>query len=129
MKRDMDMVRELLLRIEELHLPAGTAAFLSVTEEPLALPGDDRDSIAYHMRLLMDAGFIDSTKTQGADSFGLRGLSWRGHEFLDTIRDPEIWRQTKEAATKAGGFTVDLLVDLAKGLIKTQIEKYTGVKL
>jgi hypothetical protein len=71
------MVRELLLRIDELHLPAGTAAFLSVTEEPLALPGDDPDSIAYHMRLLMDAGFIDSTKTDafravGAEFFGRR---------------------------------------------------------
>ena len=28
----------------------------------------------------------------------------------------------------AGGFTVDLLKDLAKGLIKKQIEERTGVK-
>jgi hypothetical protein len=45
------------------------------------------------------------------------------------MRDPEIWRKTKEGASKAGGFTVSLLADLAKGLIRTQIEKHTGVKL
>jgi hypothetical protein len=37
--------------------------------------------------------------------------------------------KTKEGASQAGGFTVWLLADLAKGLIKTQIEKHTGVKL
>jgi hypothetical protein len=129
MKRDMDMVRELLLRIESLHLPAGSADFLSAREEPLAHSNDDPDSIAYHMRLLIAAGLIDPTKTQGADSFGVRGLTWAGHDLLDSIRDPAIWKQTKEGAEKAGGFTVDLLGELAKGLIKTQIEKYTGIKL
>jgi hypothetical protein len=23
-------------------------------------------------------------------------LTWDGHEFLDAIRDPEVWRRTKE---------------------------------
>jgi len=125
----MDLVRELLLRIEGLNIEAGSAAFLSASQEPLAIEGDDPDSIAYHVHLLMKAGYIDPTKTQGADSFGIRGLTWSGHDFLDSIRDPEIWRKTKEGAEKAGGFTVSLLADLAKGLIKTQIEKHTGVKL
>ena len=129
MKRDLETVREILMRLEELNIPVGSAAFLSVFEEPLATAGSSPDSVAYHMRLLMAAGFIDQTKTQGAQDFGLRGLTWQGHDFLDSIRDPEIWRQTKEGATKAGGFTIELLADLAKGLIKTQIEKYTGIKL
>ena len=81
------------------------------------------------MHLLMKAGFIEPTPTQGAAAFGMRGLTWDGHDFLDSIRDPVIWNKTKEGAKKAGGFTVSLLADLAKGLIKTQIEKHTGVKL
>lgn len=129
MKRDMDTVRELLLRIEALNVKAGAGYFLGASEEPLASAGANPDSVAYHMQLLMDAGFIDSTKVQGATQFGFRGLTWRGHDFLDSVRDPEIWRQTKEGASKAGGYTVELLGDLAKGLIKTQIKKYTGVEL
>jgi hypothetical protein len=45
------------------------------------------------------------------------------------IRDPEIWRKTKEGVGAAKGFTFDLLKDLAKGFVKKQIEDYTGVKL
>jgi hypothetical protein len=56
-------------------------------------------------------------------------LEWAGHDFLDSVRDPEIWAKTKQGAETAKGFTVDLLKDLAKGLVKKQIEDYTGVKL
>ncbi|MDQ6867300.1 MAG: DUF2513 domain-containing protein [Pseudomonadota bacterium] len=40
------------------------------------------------------------------------------HDFLDSIRDPDLWNKTKKGAKAAGGFTMDLLADLAKGLIK-----------
>jgi hypothetical protein len=39
------------------------------------------------------------------------------------------WAKTKNAAAGAGGFTIELLKDLAKGLVKKQIEVLTGVKL
>lgn len=60
---------------------------------------------------------------------GFRRLSWTGHEFLDSVRSPEVWARTKAGALAAGGFTVQLLADLAKGFIKKQIEDRTGVKL
>jgi hypothetical protein len=129
MKRDMDIVRELLLRIEAVNMPAGHPALLTVTSDDLVRPGDDQNSIAEHVRLLVDAGFVKPTRLSGPEFFGVSGLTWRGHDFLDAIRDPEIWRQTKDGATKAGGFTVEILGDLAKGLLKTQIKKYTGIDL
>ena len=57
------------------------------------------------------------------------GLTWKGHDFLDQIRDPAIWSATKEGVKKAGGFSVDILKALAKGLIKKKIEEHTGVQL
>jgi Hypothetical protein (DUF2513) len=74
-------------------------------------------------------GFLDLTRTQPALGVCVRGRTWRGHDFIDSVRDPEIWRKTKEGAQAAGGFTIELLRELAKGFIKTQIEKHTGVKL
>ena len=38
-----------------------------------------------------------------------------GHQYLEMIRDPEIWRQTKESAQKIGSFSLDVLSALAKG--------------
>lgn len=69
----------------------------------------------------------------------VRGREWRMTwerptsaamgDFLDTIRDPSIWRETKAGAKKAGGFSLDLLKALAKGLVKKKIEQHTGVEL
>ena len=129
MQRNMDLVRDLLIRLEALHLGVGEAQMLMVSGPPLVLAGEDANEVFYNMRPLANAGFLDLTDGQPALGFGIKGLTWQGHDFLDSVRDPEIWRRTKEGAQKAGGFTVELLGDLAKGLIKTQIEKYTGVKL
>lgn len=129
MKRNMDLVRELLLRLEELHVPAGSAFVLEFDKPPLNVEGETLDDVAYAVRMLEDAGFLDLTRTQPALGVCLRGLTWRGHDFIDSVRDPEIWRKTKEGAEAAGGFTIELLSELAKGFIKTQIEKHTGVKL
>jgi hypothetical protein len=64
-----------------------------------------------------------------SDTFGVERLSMDGHDFLDSIRDPDVWNKTKKGALAAGGFTLNLLNDLAKGLIKKKIEDSTGIKL
>ena len=46
-----------------------------------------------------------------------------------SVRDDAVWRKTKEGALAAGGFTFELLASLAKGLVKKQIEKHTGIEL
>ena len=74
-----------------------------------------------------DIGIIGD-KDEGF-SFPNPALTWDGHDFLDSVRDEEIWRRTKEGAKAAGGFTFDIIKDLAKGLIKTQIKKHTDVDL
>jgi Hypothetical protein (DUF2513) len=129
MKRDMDMVRELLLRIEAVKLVDSPTVVFS-TSDDLMQPGEDRATVLYHMQLLVDAGFA-TPLTLGISQFGpgIEGLRWKGHDFLDSVRDAEIWRRTKESASKAGGYTVDLLIDIAKGFIKTQIKKHTGMEV
>ncbi|MGC1861342.1 MAG: DUF2513 domain-containing protein [Methylocystis sp.] len=56
-------------------------------------------------------------------------ITWQGCEFLDAIRDPEIWKKTRSGALAAGGFTFDLLKDLAKGFLKKKLESLTDVTL
>jgi Hypothetical protein (DUF2513) len=129
MKRDMDLVREILLRLEAIQFPAIGGVAVTYNDEVFAVEGKSVDEVAYALKLIRDAGFLKAAHTQPANGVALFGLSWSGHDFLDTVRDPEIWAKTKEGAAKAGGFTVDLLAELAKGLIRTQIKKYTGVEV
>lgn len=133
MKRDADLIRQLLLRIEAQRLGVGGAVdqvlTLSASKPPLCLEGEDPDEVQYNMRLLAEAGYLQMPKTQFTGSFNIRGLTWAGHDFLDSVRDEDVWRKTKDGALKAGGFTFDLIKDLAKGFLKKQIEDRTGLKL
>ncbi|MGN8134625.1 DUF2513 domain-containing protein [Paraburkholderia sp. 22099] len=125
----MDLIRELLLKLEELPLERGAVWLINADMEALQVSGYSADQIDYHLSLIEEAGLTDSAGAGGMDAYGFRRLSWAGHDFLDSVRDPEVWRKTKAGALAAGGFTVELLADLAKGFIKKQIEDRTGVRL
>lgn len=93
---------------------------------------DHAKYINEHVRLLIeDAGFVEgiSVPIHGFNMWQDLKLTWSGHDYLDSVRDPKIWEQTKKTAETAGGFTVEILGALAKGLIKEKIKKHTGVEI
>lgn len=131
-ERDMDFIRDLLMRIE-----GGERIFQPISREAaeiLGLPADEgmstveADKLTYHLALLEEAGLVRFTKV-GGGGWIVEGITWDGHDLLDSIRDSKVWKKTKSSAAAAGGFTVGLLKDLAKGFVKKQIEEHTGVKL
>lgn len=85
-------------------------------------------SLDYHLNLLVDTGYIEADQNAGGLWINPK-MTWDGHEFLDNIRDPDVWDLAKRGAAKAGGGGLEILSQLAKGLIRTQIEKHTGVDL
>lgn len=133
MKRDMDLIRELLLRLEALPMRPGAIVHIYVDEsdpeDSFLVEGFSADQAGHHLHLIWDAGLIDGGNTRPMVGVNFRSLTWAGHDFLDSIRDPVVWDKTKKGALEAGGFTFDLLKDLAKGFIKKQIEERTGVAL
>lgn len=107
MKRDPELIREILLNIEahpDWVVPNVTAK-------------TDYTSLMGHVKILQDAGYLAAEKTRAG---GLRGyrLTWEGHEFVDKVRDPEIWRKTKSSAEKLGSWTVKLLGEMAAGFLR-----------
>ena len=133
MKRDMDLIRDILMKIEggQLAFTAISSDMASRLDIPLETPmsEEEADQLRGHLDLLEQGEFIEIEARYGGGLYQIKGLTWQGHEFLGSVRDPEIWAKTKKGAEAARGFTVDLLKDLAKGLVKKQIEDYTGVKL
>ena len=133
MKRDMDLIRDLLLKIE-----GGQRSFDLLTPEIAEilgesgggrLPREQAELLEYHLTLLDNAGLITIQAKLSGAVWQIGQITWDGHDFLDTIRDPAIWRETKAGAKQAGGFSLDLMKALAKGLIKKKIEQHTGVEL
>ena len=117
MKRDMDLIRELLLKIEALKIRQGETLFFDV--QGLQVQGYEPDEVAYNLELLFEAGFLKGQG--GADTFGIAGLTWNGHELLDDIRDPEIWRKTKERAKSVASVGLGFLWEIAKAEVKTKL--------
>ncbi|WP_346033552.1 DUF2513 domain-containing protein [Erythrobacter westpacificensis] len=104
MKRDMDLIREILLWMENQDDDA--FFFIHIPDF-----GRHEDTIG-HVLMLKSAGFLYESQK------GVLRMSWEGHEFLDKVRDEEIWRKTKEGANKMESWSVKLLGELATGYIK-----------
>lgn len=98
MKRDMDLVREILLKIEEEHVY--TAIY------NLKIDGYDMETVAYHCKIMYEAGLISDYGSQpgsnGIYSFGVGSLTWEGNDYLDKIRDNSIWKKTKDTIARKG---------------------------
>jgi hypothetical protein len=113
MKRDMELVRTLLLKVEEMPIEAGNAVSIDWADEFFEIVGYDRDTAIKHFELLMEAGFIAAPSGQGMTQFVFTGLSWNGHELIDSIRNPEVGSKTKAGMKAGGGIGLDLMIQLA----------------
>lgn len=116
MKRDMNLVREILLWATAQE-DAGIYANPSLTDYT-------EDQIAHHVHLMWQAGLVDAVDTTTLDGAGpsatLMSVTWAGHDFIDAARDNTIWNKTKSKVLSSGvAFTFDLLkevlVSAAKG--------------
>jgi hypothetical protein len=123
----MDLIRELVLQIDKNPQFDGICQIQPETPADLGITDHSYEAVAYNLNQLVDAGLVKGARTMQMPI--ISQLTWSGHDFADSVRDQETWAKTKNAAAGAGGFTVDLLKDLAKGFIKKQIEEKTGIKL
>ncbi len=119
MKRDMNLVRSLLLMIEADESQHG------LETEGLEIEGWNSEQIHHHALILLDAGFITAwdVSTQGGDCLCIQRLTWAGHEFLDVAREPTRWQKAMSLAQNAGGVSLPVL----QGLLTQLLSKSMGI--
>ena len=115
MKRDPDLIRDLMLALEA----TDGAELLKLP----CLSHHAAHKVDHHFRLLMEAGLTTAayTSSDGRRWIAVR-LTWAGHNYLDKIRDPAIWRHTKSAMNKAGAWSLDTMGAIAKSAILAKLE-------
>lgn len=124
MKLEKELVRKILLKVEEFEGDIYEGV-------PLDLEDYSERQITYHVMLLIEAGYLvgeDLSSLSGAEWEAQR-LTYSGHEFLDTIRDAEVWRRTKDAAVKVGGVSLQVMVEIGKAYAKQVLHERTGIAL
>ncbi|WP_158268286.1 DUF2513 domain-containing protein [Paenisporosarcina sp. OV554] len=119
MKRDLNLVRELFLIIES-----------NDGNSELKLPVEwDRENVAYHLKIMDQAGYINNnTKWAGDRPFWIyASLTWEGHEFLDSIKNDTIWDKTKEGIKKKGFELGSVPLAVIKEYATMQIKNVFGL--
>ena len=120
MKRDMDLIRDLLLKIESDPLYDGTRWVPVNKPADLGISNHSPEEVGYHLTMLIEAGLIKGKS--GVELMPvLNKLTWEGHEFLDDIRDQGIWNKTKERLKDIPSASIPVIVEIAKAEIKKRL--------
>jgi len=125
-KRDINLIRKILQRVEIYEDPNGL-------NEILQFDGYTSAQVFYHMKLLYDAGLITARVGDVWDpdtEFQFINLTWSGHEFLDAVRDDNLWEKAKEIVMKPGAsFTFDILLAWLKAQVTVFLQKEDSLKI
>lgn len=119
MKRDMDLVRAILLTLEAQGIATfekeSSVLYRLSTQFPALVQNEIR--LIDHFRLLEEGGFITSDHDDPHDELFIENsrLTWQGHELLADIRDEGMWKKIKE---RAGENSLAVLKHVAVELTK-----------
>lgn len=80
----------------------------------------DKNESIYTLKKMVEAGYIQATFPNNID-FVIEDITYSGHQFLDNIRDPEIWSKTKVAASKVAGVSLSVIGELASSFVRQSI--------
>jgi len=123
MKRDMDLIRKILFKIEET-FPAGRL----VIDGP-NIEGYGMATIADHCQLMYESGLINAYKParggQGAKvhSYSIGNLTSEGYDLLDKIREDTVWNKTKTTIKGKGlPLIIDVIKDISSAIISSMVE-------
>src|SRR5262245_43162701 len=115
MRRDLDLIRKILLTVEDL--PTG-----NVPEE-IEIEGYTEEQIGYHSYLLVDSGLAKGVDIGAvgdtSPNWQLIHLTSAGHEFAEAARNETSWNKAKSIVKeKAGGATLDILKEVLVGVVR-----------
>lgn len=121
MKLNHDCVRDILLFTEELSInenPSGDKIFKSDR-----LKKYSKDEVTYAISRLKkeEADFLHvSILYSGLEVYwiSISSLTFKGHSYLDTIRDPKIWKETKSITSKVASVSLEIMSSVAADTIK-----------
>lgn len=107
MKRDMDLLRRMLIALEALD-----------GDGLGELDGVDPAHFAEHAQLLVEAGLVEAQIVRSnrvpADAY-LTRITFAGHDFVDAAKNDGLWAKVKsKVITSGSAFTFDLIKELLK---------------
>ena len=99
MKRDMDLVRKILLALEKTTNTRGIMDYEDYDSDC------SREQIDYHLNMMDQADLIvvEHIEKKMGVVLRARALTWQGHEFLDLARNECFWSRAKKKVWNVTG--------------------------
>ena len=119
MKLDQDCVRDLLLKMEE-QLGMNESEYLSNFHQRYFNDAYSFDQMLYTASKLHEAQLIEGhlfKVDSGLVDIVIESITYDGHQLLDNIRDPEVWKDTKNITAKVAGASLSVLTEVAKTMV------------
>lgn len=126
MKLNIDCMRAILLEVENVSY-GKSLPFQSLVSE---LPNYSTDDISYSVLKLKEAEYIKAS-TLNADNttmiIAINDITYNGHQFLESIRDNNVWKKTKAIASKIGATSVSAITQIASSVVASIIKSTLGI--
>lgn len=130
MKLNQDCVRDIMLELEE-KLDLYTQLSKKDLLEFASYKKYGEEQFFYAILKLIEAEYLNSKIKGGADnpvfSLNISSISWDGHKFLDSVRDNEVWKQTKSIISKFSSVSITTIENIASNVITQLISKQLNI--
>lgn len=117
MKRNMDLVRDILFAFEEFDHDGYKADLIS--------KGYTDEEIGYHCAIMDEAGLVTAVRlaTRATVKYSdVMTITWFGHDFIDAARSNTIWNKAKATiGDKLGTAAFDVIVGTLNKLAMGQL--------
>jgi hypothetical protein len=119
MKRDLDLIRRLLLTLE------GKPAGIVVTQFS-EFPNTPDAELFEHIQLLLDADLVEGQVARSGKgspvACAIMRITNKGHEFLDNARNDDVWNKVvRESKSKGVSLSLDVLAKIMGEIVAGMI--------
>ena len=122
MKRDINLLRAILLQVEQEGNP----------EEPLltalTIEGYDQPLVNEHVKLLIEAGYLEGELKYSTNNrillTAIRSLTPKAYDFLDNIRNDMLWKRILErVSTTTGSASLQIIEHFAHQVVSAALTR------
>lgn len=78
------------------------------------------EQLAYTVKRLLEKNLINAVIQTGSDTItgiSISSITFDGHAYLDNIRDPKVWKETKSITSKLASVSMDIAVKVASNVV------------
>lgn len=125
MKLNKDCIRDLLLYLEE-NLTINN----SIAVNNIKINNYTSDELLYTADKLYEAKFLNCyRRVYDAQDLLITvdSITYEGHQFLDNIRDDNVWENTKNVLSKFKSTSISFIADVSSQIIANIISKQLGL--